>query len=347
MRAVTARVMTVLTMRALGVMGVVRSMRTVTACVMTFRATKEQHVSFAAFSVQVNNECTLPTGAPFSAVLAPFARLIFAFPGANHLQHHVPAITPSGSFLQRPHAENVTTLFAIAHAHLSTEASPGAGFAFFGIHIDMDLDLAMEIAEQFANLQLDGLLLQSIHTSPAQSTHETFMITSRPTDPAGLRVARPLDPDFRVYIIRRAMEPQISAFDDSLDLDFRAISMPFFIFDPDATVFGVVTVVAAAQAPDTHALATCLARFNFLFELSNLLEDAACLGFLLFNFRRTVALDPGLVGVSLDNHRYHGHRNPGSRLFGLFTGQTDVRPSCKGHGVTEALAFSCAAHNYL
>ncbi len=82
------------------------------------------------------------------------------------------------------------------------------------------------------------------------------MVTSRATDPAGLRVARPLDPDFRVYITRRAMELQITAFDDSLDLDFRAISLPFFIFDPDATVFGVVAVVAAAQAPDTHALAT-------------------------------------------------------------------------------------------
>ncbi len=158
MRTVTACVMTVLTVRALGIMGIVRSTRDITTCVMTFRATKEQHVSFAAFFVQVNNECTSPRRIPFSAVLAPFAGLIFAFPGANHLQHHVPAITPSGPFLQRQHANNVITLFAIAHAHLSTEASPGAGSAFFGIHIDVDLDLAMEISEQFANIQLDGLL---------------------------------------------------------------------------------------------------------------------------------------------------------------------------------------------
>ncbi len=85
-----------LRMRALGIMGVVRSMRAVAVCVMTFGAAKENHVSFTtlsdpgtrfvgAFSVQINNECTLPSRTLLTAILAPFAGFIFAFPEANHL----------------------------------------------------------------------------------------------------------------------------------------------------------------------------------------------------------------------------------------------------------------------
>ncbi len=69
----------------------------------------------------------------------------------------MPGTFSPGSIFRGQHAKNVTILFAIAPTHLSMEVQLGAGLAFLGLHIDVDLDLTMEITEQFANVQPDIL----------------------------------------------------------------------------------------------------------------------------------------------------------------------------------------------